>query len=704
MLTLFMMIGTLMLVLAMRTRSTARAFADAVAGNGSREAQAHALLDEALMTLVRGSPSDPAAGGPTYESLLADRYGNDTLEGDLTQITQNGPRLQAMVTLAAAPPPLSLQGRIVTFKPHPDDPAPISSFRILAVNGNAWELANLRTVEIRPLPTMFPCRAIVNGREFSGTSPNEEWDGFDAANPFLTQVSAQGATVSVQRPAYAGADGAVPNLEVDNDGDGIADGVWLDDVLPESASGSTARVSYLVLDLCGRLNVNAHGSTAGNAGTGPAAVDGSAVLPDASVWPRLLSGGTSPAQPQPPAAGRRRSPPALGGALQGRFGGGPSDTYSLRLDFDGSRPASRQAANGNVFTHGELEAVLRPFDSDGKTLPPRLTALLGDSAEAVRMLVTTDSWDTCGLTGVAARSVVNLGDPATLPPESAEGLRFSLTRALTDDDDKDEFFADLLAVVVAAGVPNTQATAQWVANVIDFIDADSTPGQYKSADGATSAQGVEPSTIQKDGQPIFTNWNTGRLDSAGELLGIPLGTREEIDEAIENGIPVISLAAAQRVILDAVTVPSLYETTVFVDAGGRRFCRWREPGRVNVNTCNEDIWEAVVGQNIPNPFQGGTVAQSAANLLLDVPQVFTSPTRDAASLDRSLANRLANIGTARSDVFAVWITLELTPEGGDAEPEYHRLFAIVDRSIPVGHSPGRNLNVRDTIRVLRHLE
>jgi hypothetical protein len=84
--------------------------------------------------------------------------------------------------------------------------------------------------------------------------------------------------------------------------------------------------------------------------------------------------------------------------------------------------------------------------------------------------------------------------------------------------------------------------------------------------------------------------------------------------------------------------------------------------------------------------------------------VITGPARDVRSLNLGLAHRLANIATTRSDVFAVWITLEWTPAGANAVPTYHRLFAIVDRSIPVGHAAGQDLNARDTLRVLRHLE
>jgi hypothetical protein len=68
------------------------------------------------------------------------------------------------------------------------------------------------------------------------------------------------------------------------------------------------------------------------------------------------------------------------------------------------------------------------------------------------------------------------------------------------------------------------------------------------------------------------------------------------------------------------------------------------------------------------------------------------------------AIRLANVATIRSHVFAVWITLRVRDTSPGGIDSYHRLFAIVDRSRPVGFAEGRDLNVRDTIRVLRYLE
>jgi hypothetical protein len=706
---LFMMIGTLMLALAMRARSTARAFADAVAGSGNRAATARGMLDEALMTLVRGVPP-PAGGAPARESLLADRYGSPPLEGKLTAITTaTGPVLRVSVTLTNPPPPLQLAGRILTIKPKETDSAPITSFRILSVNGQTFELANLRTVGVRPLPTEFPCDVFVNGREFADTTGNESSDAFDGANAFLTQASATGSSASIGRPAYQVTPGGAAPLDVDNDGDGVADGIWINDLFPTQADGSSTKVSFLVLDLGGRINVNAHGTVAANPGSGPAAVDGSALFTQPGVWDRMLQGGSSPTAPTAPSTGTRRAAPALGSGLEGRFGGGPANTYALRLDFDGPRLASRTAAAGNVFTCGELEWVLRPYDADTATLPPRLAALLGDSAEAARMLVTTDSWDTCGVVGSLANKIATAANAADLPAEVKEGLRCNLgDRDLSNATAKQKLFEELLAVILAAGAPANAITDQWAANVVDFIDADTTADSYQKPGGG-NLTGVEPSTLPAAFRDALPVKDPGLFESPALLLAVPPGTKAQIELALNPPPPIppqpiVSLAVTHPEILDAVTVASPFQSTVFVTAGGRKLCRWREPGRINVNTCDDKAWEAVTGSSIPNPFKSGPPAKSPSDVLLKVPQVFAAADRDVRTLNPGLANRLANIATTRSDVFAVWITLEWTPADSNAVPTYHRLFAIVDRSIPVGHAAGQDLNARDTIRVLRYLE
>jgi hypothetical protein len=89
------------------------------------------------------------------------------------------------------------------------------------------------------------------------------------------------------------------------------------------------------------------------------------------------------------------------------------------------------------------------------------------------------------------------------------------------------------------------------------------------------------------------------------------------------------------------------------------------------------------------------------------------------SVNHDVANRLANVATVRSHVFAVWITLEVTDTSSHADPpSYHRLFAIVDRSIPLinlstppadrvpiptAFVRGSNTHARNPIRLVRFL-
>ena len=59
----------------------------------------------------------------------------------------------------------------------------------------------------------------------------------------------------------------------------------------------------------------------------------------------------------------------------------------------------------------------------------------------------------------------------------------------------------------------------------------------------------------------------------------------------------------------------------------------------------------------------------------------------------------------RRNVFAVWITVKITDDSTSPPSMVtKRLFAIVDRSIPVGYSPNQDLNVRDTIKLKRYLD
>ena len=117
-LSMFLMLGTLLIVNTSRSRLTARAFAAATASNASSATLARRQLDMALMKLVAG-PSQPAATNDVTESLLEDKFGRGTaVEGTLLSVTDNGPLLTASVSINVAKP-VALNGRIITFLPKP---------------------------------------------------------------------------------------------------------------------------------------------------------------------------------------------------------------------------------------------------------------------------------------------------------------------------------------------------------------------------------------------------------------------------------------------------------------------------------------------------------------------------------------------------------------------------------------------------------
>jgi hypothetical protein len=586
MLTLFLLMGTALLVLATRARTAARAFMAATSDFEVAPTVPRAVLDEALLALIRGSQATDANGQPVIpESLLRDMYETD--------------------------------GNRVAFR-------------------------------------------------------NEPYDAFGGTDPYLTEFE-NGA---VKTPVFSGGRPA----EVDNDADGVPDGVWLERLIPEMTSPSggrlTFRVSYLVRDLDGRINVNAHGGGNGDPldaanPVGPADIDASTLSPFAGGRWELLQQGGSPTAAAGP-LGLRRAP-ALGRPAGGRAG----NAYGLRLDRDADRPAEvGDAAGQNPFTIGELERVLRPFDLDCFTLPPRLAALLDDLDHSARDLVTTDSWDVTAPVGAAAG-----GQPT----------RFDLTSSPADK----AAFARGLYAAIAGVAGSNMTTAQWVANVAEFRNP--TTAAAAMTLGEFTVTGVNPSVLGGAAGP----WpDDGRFVSPGDLLAVPRGTKDEIEPLINNDpplppleahSPLHSLVSSKPGILGAVMVPSRFTATIAADPT-------REPGRVNVNTCEPGVWQAVAAGGPPG--RPGRPYESLGELLNEA----AGGDQDVRHVDRPLANRLASVATVRSNVFAVWITLEATDSALTAEsPACYRMFAIVDRSIPVEYAEGQNKDVRKTIRLKRFL-
>jgi hypothetical protein len=204
--------------------------------------------------------------------------------------------------------------------------------------------------------------------------------------------------------------------------------------------------------------------------------------------------------------------------------------------------------------------------------------------------------------------------------------------------------------------------------------------------------GVSPSVLGGRAGP----WNGG-FTSVADLLAVPVGNKDEIEAILNQPLPTTplrSLVASKPQILDQVYVPSRF--TAVADKS-------REPGRVNVNTCEDTVWQ-VVCQGGP-PGRPGRPYQTMWDLLKNVARGDQDIRMDQPlHLDRGLANRLAAMATIRSNVFAIWITLEVTDSAPDAgPPTCHRMFAIIDRSIPVDYQEGRTTDVRKTVRLQRFL-
>lgn len=695
MLTLFVIIGGLMLTLATRTRVAARAFADATATASAGALQSKGVLDEALMVLLRGAKNDTDLPQPLRgQSILEDRYGTGTTTGEapaggVTFLTMGAfqnykPILQASIQnlSPAVTHPCELNGRIITFKPDPDD-GEVASYRILRTTGQAQPftvfLANTPTNKSAVLPKKR-CAVFINGPEFL----DEPHDSFDT-DPWLTRVELRDSRISkVLQCTY----GAAPAC--DNDNDGVPDGVWLSGVIPDRPSprGGTLKyeLSYLVLDLDGRINFNAHGSLAATQaaaswpgtvagvavgtvpvglGYGPADVDASRLLaggPNATAvpgfpstrWTNIVIGSTAPPTQTVADANQRRPAPTLGALattpVEGRYGtdktpgtgaalpvlqqlavagrlstdplrsatdlqtltrgflqppagnaGVPTLTfftpsnavndlqrspYDLRLDSDAPRSAAiRSAIGDNPFTVAELERILRQFDADASFLPQRLATLLDGYAERSRMTVTTDSWDTPALTGAILRTVrdymkqfpaptaptrIAAGSAEvydTLSPDVTAGLRFDINRPLEHPSVplgqrsgvKDRYCQHLYTLLVAIGLPAGAETAQWVANVCDFRDVDSTMTRFQIDDiiidgwapaaGATTVFGAErpdvviTETVGWSGKLFVTlhhPWKAIRLDTGNapvdaEVVDPALGANNTVELAKKSG-------------------------------------------------------------------------------------------------------------------------------------------------------------------------
>lgn len=259
-LTLFLMLGTTYLIVSTRARKTARAFADTVSGASSSGIAGERLLDEAFMTVVRGTKSGSSAIAAGTD-LLGDRYGTSPPETGTILAATGTPVIE--LTVSATSNPALLAGRVLTFRLPGLKSA---STRIIraepgklfipagpSLSGKMLSAAAINTA--RAKATGDNEHFLINGREFDDSGANEPYDGYDLQNLFLASISSGTFSYGLTGAAAV----------IDNDGDGSADSGWIDVGFPPmlDSAGSIFKplAAILVVDLDGRINVNTHGSS-----------------------------------------------------------------------------------------------------------------------------------------------------------------------------------------------------------------------------------------------------------------------------------------------------------------------------------------------------------------------------------------------------------------------------------------------------------
>jgi hypothetical protein len=298
MLTLFLMLGSTYLVVAIRARKVARAFshrgnAAAMAGpNASR------LVDNAFLAVARGTLDSTVPHLGEGDDLLGDKYGSDSLTGSIQSVSAfQGSDAFIELTESSLDPQATLPklpGRVLTFTL----PGLTGSVRIIsagaAPGANKIVVAAGMTPAGRAISVGSVAAAldraaanskhfVINGREFDDSGTNEPYDGFDAENPLLARIlpDLTGNPPDITRATLSG----TTSLNVDNDGDGKPDSQFLPLGLPGFTVANGTRIepraAILVLDLDGRINLNVHDALGG--------IDTLASSGTASLYPNHLS-------------------------------------------------------------------------------------------------------------------------------------------------------------------------------------------------------------------------------------------------------------------------------------------------------------------------------------------------------------------------------------------------------------------------------
>jgi len=237
-LTLFMMLGGTYLVMAARARATAKAFATATNGSQSQinAGLSASLVDEAFLSVVRGSPSSSVVTTTASNSLLGDKYGTTTtLSGSLVGNATGSLIVSFTSSVSGTLPAEQLNGLVLTFQTptlttasvrvlRAEPIASSSNVKLYIPDGPTLSGVNLTSSAINSsISGVSSPHFIINGREFSGglTGPSEPYDAYDSNNDFLANPLSPSTQPSYLVSGGLGVSGT--NLKIDNDGDGVLD-------------------------------------------------------------------------------------------------------------------------------------------------------------------------------------------------------------------------------------------------------------------------------------------------------------------------------------------------------------------------------------------------------------------------------------------------------------------------------------------------